>query len=122
MEIYDYCEAVRKDVKEYIESHYTKEEFEQDMKEFSNYSDWLYDEMFDEESVTGNEANPYAKSKEEADRYLYGNYELILDAYDFEYNGQIPDKSLRTPEIIDNVVRCYVLNEIISDILNEYRN
>lgn len=70
---YDYYEEVKNDVLDYIENNIDLDEFEnrEDLYEH------LYDELFVEDSVTGNGSGSYTMSNRKAREYVGDNLDLL---------------------------------------------
>ena len=102
MERYDYYQAVKDDIKQYIEDHDVKvttsnrEDLEQE----------LYDEMFISDSVTGNASGSYTFNTWQAEENLCHNLDLLSEALtEFGCNGA--DALERGAEYCDVTIRCY---------------
>jgi hypothetical protein len=113
---YDYKEAVRNDVKEYI-------------NEEINFNDWkgnrdgleehLNDTLFICDSVTGNASGSYTFNSYKAEENICHNLDLLGEALQ-EFGctpGYLIDKGA---EAADVTIRCYLLPGAISDILDEF--
>lgn len=113
MEIYDYSEAVFNDVVEYLKDNVLDDPMSLD--EIDNLDvDQLNDDLWVEDSVTGNGSGSYTISTLKAEQNLVGNYNLLCEALtDF---GE-EDKTLVdfNPENADVTIRCYLLSQAIDD-------
>lgn len=110
---YNYYEEVKNDVLDYIENNI-------DLDEFGNREDLyehLYDELFVEDSVTGNGSGSYTMSNRKAWGYVGDNLDLLSDA--FEEFGESKNILLQGAEACDVTIRCYVLAECIENALDE---
>ena len=112
MERYDYRQAVKDDIKQYIEDHDVKvttgnrEELEQS----------LYDEMFISDSVTGNASGSYTFNTWKAEEFLCHNLDLLKEACEeFGSNCNI----LESAEGCDVTIRCYLLSQCLGEVLDE---
>lgn len=112
MQKYDYLKEETQDVMDYLLGNYevkTIEDFDQD-----DLSD-LQDDLWEEDSVTGNASGRYTFDESEAEENLLYNRELLVEAlkefavpsYELLYS-YIDD-----PEAEDVLVRCYVLPQAI---------
>lgn len=112
MERYDYFAAVKEDVLNYINENNivvtseNRDEVEQD----------LNDTLFTCDSVTGNASGSYTFNAWTAEEYLCHNFELLGEALtdfgcDMNYLG-------RGAEACDVIIRCYLLGQAISEVLN----
>ena len=74
MEKYNYKEAIVHDIKEYIITNEIEIDLEDD-----EASNWLYDELWDEDSITGNGAFFY-DTEEHCSEYICFNLNLAFTA------------------------------------------
>lgn len=113
MERYNYYEAVKDDVKQYIEDHDVKvttsnrEDLEQS----------LYDEMFISDSVTGNASGSYTFNTWQAEENLCHNLDLLKEA--FSEFGEPSFDMLESAESCDVTIRCYLLSQCLHEVLDE---
>ena len=113
MEKYDYLQAVIDDVKQYIADNKitvttdNRDEIEQQLNE----------DLFTEDSVTGNASGSYTFSTYQAEENLSHNMDLLADALS-EF-GCTLDYLEKGAEACDVTIRCYLLNQAISDVLDE---
>ena len=115
-EAYDYREALREDIKNYLdENEELITEFKTDKE---GLREKLYDDLFIEDSVTGNGSGSYTFDRAQAVENLAYNFDLLADAIE-EFGGNyeiIKDG----PEACDVTIRCYLLGECIDEVLDEY--
>lgn len=113
MNQYDYREAVKNDIIDYINDH--------DVKVTSSNKDevyeQLYDEMFISDSVTGNASGSYTFNTWKAEENLCHNLDLLGEALS-EF-GSDPAKIMESPEACDVTIRCYLLSEMLGEVLDE---
>lgn len=113
MEIYDYQQAVTDDV-----VYYLKENVLDDPRSFEEIAsldvDQLNNDLWVEDSVTGNGSGSYTMNTLEAEQNLVGNYNLLCEALtEFgDENRAITDFG---PEAADTTIRCYLLSQAIDD-------
>lgn len=113
MERYDYQQAVRDDIRQYIEDHDVKvttsnrEELESS----------LYDEMFISDSVTGNASGSYTFNTWQAEENLCHNLDLLKEAC--ENFGDTETNILDSAESCDVTIRCYLLGQLLGEVLDE---
>ena len=104
--MYDYREAMRADIKDYLE--------EVEERDF----DTLYDEMFVADSITGNASGSYTFNRAEAKEYVEDNMRLAVDAYR-EFGASLNELGEKMDEeeweAIDVTIRCYLLGEILAE-------
>ena len=120
MEKYDYRRAITDDVKDWIvnETDILEKEFTDDLY------DWIYDEVFDNDGITGNGWS-YYNTEEKCSEYLSGNFDLLYEAaHEFCVDDEInilinhyEDKSLA--RYFDCTIRCYLLMDCIYTAIKE---
>lgn len=106
---YNYREVLASDIKNYIKENYTSiDELDRDS---------LYDELWIADSVTGNASGSYTFNTYQAEENIAHNWDLIEDAFnEFELDSS---ELGRGAEYIDVTIRCYLLGEILDDVLKE---
>ena len=116
---YDYYEAVKEDVKDFILEHYELETVE-DAQDLDVYE--IEDEAMNHDSVTGNASGSYTFNRCRAQEYINDNIDLLNEAVeegiiDVETVG---DWFLSSNfELMDVIVRCHVLPSVIEDAIDE---
>lgn len=112
-ETYDYIEALVEDIKEYLEdNNINKNDVDEDK---------LNDKLFNEDAVTGNASGSYTFNTEQAKQNLIGNEDLVRDMIEegFATPEGVMDWFLDgNYEAIDVAVRCYLLDQAISEVLD----
>ena len=115
---YNYKETETSDICEYIRN-------EVDLSKYSDrdeLEEYLNDELFVEDSVTGNACGTYTFNNRTARDYVLDNLDLAKEAYDVfgfgssEFGTDVWDEEW---EKIDVTIRCYLLSECIENALNE---
>ena len=111
--MYNYKEAVKEDVAEYLNGEINLSEWTpESLEEYLNETLWL------EDSVTGNASGSYTFNAWEAEENLCHNLGLLADALD-EF-GESGDYLLREgAEAADVTIRCYLLAEAIAETISE---
>ena len=114
MERYDYREHVKNDIKDYIkenEIHWTEDDREE-------LQERLNDDLWIEDSVTGNGSGSYTFSAWQAEENLCHNLDLLGEALTEFCCG--PDYLVeKGVEACDVTIRCYLLGECIGTALDE---
>ena len=105
MEKYNYLENLKEDIKAYIK--------ENDITNLDE--DSLYDDMFIEDSITGNGCGSYYCNAWKAEEALAHNLDLLQEAC--EEFGSTPE--LNNPEACDVTIRCYLLGQILQEVLDD---
>ena len=127
MEKYNYYEAMKKDIKNYIAENYTAEELNEKMLDFDDFSEELNDDLWTVDSVTGNGSGSYTFSGATAKDYILSdseNIDLLREALqEFCVEGDtIAEKFLSEEwEYFDVTVRCYILGGVINDVLEDLK-
>ena len=114
MEKYNYFEAVREDVKQYIEDN----EVKVTTSNRDEVYDKLYEEMFCDDSVTGNASGSYTFSTWKAEENLCHNLDLLGEAL-AEFGCDPNYMTEKGAEACDVTIRCYLLGEVLSEVLDE---
>lgn len=112
--MYDYKEAVREDVLQYIHDEIDFSEFDrlEELEQYLNEELWIID------SVTGNGSGSYTCNTWEAEENLCHNLDLLGEALDeFGCNkGYLLEQGA---EACDVTIRCYLLGQVIAEALEE---
>lgn len=118
---YDYIENVKEDVKEAILDNYTKEEIAQkleDQESKEEFATKLYDDLWIDDSVTGNASGSYTCNAYQAEEYIAHNWDLLIEA--LEGFGDTESNPLsKGAEFCDVTIRCYLLGSAIREALDE---
>lgn len=111
MEKYNYREALMEDIRNYIK--------ENDIRVTSDNRDELEEELrdtlWDNDSVTGNASGSYTFNAWQAEENLCHNLVLLNDACE-EF---CCEPKIDSPEGCDVTIRCYLLGECLSSVLDE---
>lgn len=119
--MYDYKEAVKEDVVDYIRENYSADEIRENLETSAARSDFeekLNDILWVEDSVTGNASGSYTFNTWEAEENLCHNMDLLEEACD-EFGQDLGEAVERGAEYCDVTIRCYLLCGAISDALDE---
>ena len=117
MERYDYNEAVKSDVLDHIKENYTAEEIAERLADVDEWSERLHDDLFIDDSVTGNANGSYYCNAWKAEEAICHNLELLAKA--LQEFGSGADYLERGAEACDVTIRCYLLGGAISEALEE---
>ena len=115
---YNYLEELKSDVKNYIKevaSDYM------DCEDMDELRDSLYDNLWNEDSVTGNGSGSYTFNREEAKKYVSDNLDLMVEAYkDLDsIESLVDDLEALDFETIDVTIRCYMLSQALDEVLED---
>lgn len=112
--MYDYREAVKSDVLDYIRNEINFEDFDslEELEENLNDDLWIND------SVTGNASGSYYCSSYRAEEALSHNWDLLAEALE-EFGQSGTDILKEGAEAMDVTIRCYLLGQCIAEALEE---
>ena len=109
---YDYLEAMTADVLDYIEENIDLTEYA-DAEELESF---LNDELWTEDSVTGNASGSYYCNTYKAEEAIAHNTDLLIEAIEeFGGDAETYKKALQSPEYADITIRCYLLGQAITE-------
>ena len=113
--MYDYRKAMTEDVKEWIKQNIDLTEWTEDREGLEQQ---LNDDLWTEDSITGNASGSYYCNSYKAEESIAHNWNLLNEALDeFEQNNINVIK--KGAEWADVTIRCYLLESVISDVLDE---
>ena len=115
---YNYLESMKADIKDYINENYDLKEIE-DLTEFEEQ---LNDDLWIEDSVTGNASGSYTLCRATAKEYVQDNMDLMMKmCRNFDVDNETIGSKLRDEEYewIDVSIRCYLLNQAIHETVDE---
>ena len=119
MEEYNYLEAVKEDVLNYIKENVSFEDFE-DRDELEEH---LNNVLWAEDSVTGNASGYYYCNDLEAADAVAQNWGLLKEALEnFGDGSNLIEESAGWCDVVgrcDVTIRCYLLPDAISEVLDE---
>ena len=116
MERYDYFEAVKEDLKDYVAECVNWNNLDLADLEDDRTRDSLYDEAFISDSVTGNASGSYTFNTWKAEENICHNLDLATEAFrEYGYDGINTDSA----ETIDVTIRCYVLGQVFEEAFKE---
>lgn len=113
MERYNYLEAVKEDVKNYIKNEITLKDYS-DRDELEEH---LNDTLFVEDSVTGNASGSYTFNTWKAEENICHNLDLLAEAME-EFCCEV-NPIEKGAEWCDVTIRCYLLGQAISEVLDD---
>lgn len=111
--MYNYFEAVKADVMDYINSNINLADYEDKDEAFEA----LYDEMWADDSVTGNASGSYYCNRWKAEEALMHNLDLLAEAVE-EFGGAV-DVLKSGAEACDVTIRCYLLSQALGEVLDD---
>jgi len=115
---YNYRTEMKQDILDYINSNITLEDWEF----HGDLEDYLYNELWADDSITGNGGNYYSLEFV-CNNCLAYNLDLMMEACEEFY---VDMKTLlqhyhngNLARYLDCAIRCYLLGEVLYDVLNE---
>ena len=119
--MYDYRAEIKRDIYNYLEDNEYMLSLPEDTQEidFEELYNDLYDKMWIADDVTGNGSGSYFFNRYDAEKALFGNLDLLAEACEeFCTNTDILKDG---PEVCDVTIRCYLLSEVLADVLEEIK-
>lgn len=117
--MYNYREAIKEDVKTWIgENMKTSEVIERLENDREGLEEKLNNDLWIENSVTGNASGSYTFDSYEAEENLAHNMDLLRECAD-EFGGDVGTWIEKGVEYCDVSIRCYLLAECIGSALDE---
>ena len=127
--VYDYREAMKVDILNAIKEReaWTCKTVKEDFKDIDEAFERLYDDLWVDDSVTGNASGSYTFNTYKAEENLCHNWDLIEEAmWEFAYctiEGKNVSLALnpfeKGAEWCDCIIRCYLLAEVLRDVLEK---
>ena len=117
MERYDYLDHITSDVKDAIRERYTDAEIRAKLDDRDEFEQQLNDDLWTDDSVTGNASGSYYCNAWRAEEALAHNWDLLAEAR-AEFCDE-RDAIDQGPEMCDVTIRCYLLGQAISAALDE---
>ena len=112
-EKYNYMEAMKEDIKEYIDNEVNLKDFsdKDELEEKLNEDLWVAD------SVTGNASGSYYCNSWKAEEAICHNLDLLGEAMsEFGCEADLLEKGA---EWADVTIRCYLLGQVIGEVLDD---
>lgn len=113
MERYDYLETIKDDLKTFIEDNYDLNDFEDIEEAYEK----IYDEAWVSDSVTGNASGSYFCNTWKAEESICHNLNLLGEA--LQEFGDDASLLQRGAEACDVTIRCYLLGQVLNEVLDE---
>lgn len=114
--MYDYRQAMKEDIRDYIEDNVEIGE-DTDKNELEST---LYDDLFIEDSVTGNASGSYTFNRNTARDYVTDNIDLLEEACgELETDDATIGRWFLNQdfESMDVTIRCHLLSECLHDVV-----
>ena len=117
MKTYSYPQHVKEDIKEYINDELDTGTFGLLVQGDEETIEDIRDDLFNEDSVTGNASASYTMNTLKAEENLVGNWDLLEEAineFDLHVN---PIK--KGAEWCDSLIRCYLVDWCFTEAIKE---
>ncbi|WP_291630669.1 hypothetical protein [Clostridium sp.] len=116
---YNYLKQVKEDVKDAILENYSKEDLKDLlMNSRDEFEEGLNEELWNDDSVTGNASGSYTFSTYEAEEIIAHNWDLLKDALN-EFGCDYGEALDKGAEYCDVSIRCYLLPQAIAEVLDK---
>ena len=110
MERYDYHADIKNDIREWLDEN--QKGFISDERR-----DEIYEDLFINDSVTGNGSGSYTFNRWTAEENLCHNLDLLEEALD-ELGGEFKND----PEMNDVTIRCHLLGPCLNEVVDEWNS
>ena len=123
--MYDYRKSMCEDIRDYIKENFSDEELEKALENREEFEEELNDSLWTEDSVTGNASGSYTFNRARAAEYVGDNLDILAEiCAEFGITAEkVGEKFLESDyEYFDVTIRCGLLNECISTVLDEFSN
>jgi hypothetical protein len=96
------------------------DEYDWDYEDRDELEEQMNDDLWTDDSVTGNGSGSYWFDREKARDAIRGNEDLLVEAIE-EFGDSASDykKALTDPEWADVTIRCYLLGQAIGQALDD---
>ena len=121
--MYNYSEAIKDDIRTYLDNDFDWSRITEDELDTDDLKELLNEELWTEDSITGNGSGSYTFNRHTAKEYVMDNEEVLgemiidygLTAEDVGYHFINNDW-----EYFDVSIRCYLLGSCIDEVVDEY--
>lgn len=119
--MYDYREAVKNDIMDYVVENYDRNDLA-DYEDEDDFKECLQDVVMDADSITGNASGSYYCNSYKAQEALNGNLDLLRETceeFDLD-NETVGERFLDGDfEYFDCIIRCYLSEQMVDEAINE---
>lgn len=121
-ELYDYREAVKDSVIDWLDENREEVEARHSQMDEDEFAEWVTDECVISDSVTGNASGSYTFSTWKAEDCLCHNFDLLVEAVeDYGVGGEDVGRAImQGAETCDVIIRCHVLYEVVGQAIEEF--
>ncbi len=120
---YNYYQEVTNDIVTQLFEDYSNDELIEKLEFEDDFINELQDDLFTNDSVTGNASGSYTFNSFVAKDYVLENTDLLKESYEyFDEMETLGDDFINENwERMDVTIRCYILNECIPDAIEEVK-
>lgn len=121
-DFYNYYLAMNDDIRDYIRENYTEEEIREKLEDRDEWETELNDDLWTEDSVTGNASGSYTFNRWKARENVIENLDLLSETlHEFGEDGETIARLFLNEEWenFDVKIRCYILGSVIYQVLDE---
>lgn len=115
--MYNYHDAIRSDILDYIRDNFTANEIAERLADRDEWEQELNDTLWIADSVTGNASGSYYCNAWKAEEAICHNWDILADAI-AEFGGDT-DILRQGAKSCDVTIRCYLLGECLAAALDE---
>lgn len=114
---YDYLDAIKTDIKSWIDENEISTFNWYDFNNKQQAAQWLDEQMWDDDGVTGNGYGGYFGKEWDAEEAICHNLDLLFEALE---SFGCDFKSIEKGAVYcDATIRCYLLSRAINEVLDE---
>jgi len=119
---YNYREAMKRDILQYLEDNYTFTEEEAAELDRDSFREEVEERLWTADEVTGNASGSYTFNRYKAQEYVLANWDLMVEAIDCFDDWDRAKEYFRQSnfEALDVTIRCYLLSSVLEEVLEEY--
>ena len=121
--MYDYNEAIKDDIRNYLDNDFDWDTVRENEMDADELKEQLNDDLWINDSVTGNASGSYTFNSYKAGEYVKENIDLCREMVnEFCIDADtVAEKFLDEDwEYFDVSIRCYLLNQCIDEVVDEY--
>ena len=121
--MYDYNEAIKDDIRNYLDNDFDWDTVRENEMDADELKEQLNDELWINDSVTGNASGSYTFNSYKAGEYVKENIDLCREMVnEFCIDADtVAEKFLDEDwEYFDVSIRCYLLSQCIDEVVDEY--
>lgn len=117
MKMYSYPKAVKSDIREYLKEELDVGTFGLLIQGDDDTIETVREQLFEDDSVTGNASGSYTMNTLKAEENLVGNWDLLEEAMsEFDLHVNPIEKGA---EWCDSLIRCYLVDWCFTEALKE---